>query len=202
MRGFIVGLLVGIVLTVGLGVFTLAATGHALAVEDPLEKADVIVAISGDLGARTNTAVSLWKQGFAPLIVFSGSAIDPDSVSSAEIMRREALRQGVPERATIIEPASATTDENATEVAKLMVARKLRTAILVTSPYHQRRADLLFKRAFEPAGLVVRNYPARDPEWDANLWWVREPLRSRTLIELAKLAAELLRPAVTTSRAP
>lgn len=201
MRGFIVGLLVGIVLTVGLGVFALAATGHALAVEDPLEKADVIVAISGDTGARTNTAVSLWKQGFAPLIMFSGSAIDPDSVSSAEIMRREALRQGVPEAATIIEPASATTEENATEVARLMVARKHRTAILVTSPYHQRRADLLFKRAFEPAGLVLRNYPARDPEWDANLWWVREPLRSRTLIELAKLAAEIVRPAVT-SRAP
>jgi uncharacterized SAM-binding protein YcdF (DUF218 family) len=197
MRGFVVGLLVGIVLTVGLGVFALAATGHALAVEDPLEKADVIVAISGDTGARTNTAVSLWKQGFAPLIVFSGSAIDPDSVSSAEIMRREALRQGVPEAATIIEPASATTDENATEVAKLMVARKLRSAILVTSPYHQRRADLLFKRAFEPASLVLRNYPARDPEWDPNLWWVREPLRSRTLIELAKLAAEIVRPAVT-----
>jgi len=198
MRGFIVGLLAGILLTVGLGVFALAATGHALAVEDPLEKTDVIVAISGDTGARTNTAVSLWKQGLAPLIVFAGSAIDPDSVSSAEIMRREALRQGVPEAATIIEPASATTEENATEVAKLMVARKLRSAILVTSPYHQRRADLLFKRAFEPAGLLLRNYPARDPEWDPNLWWVREPLRSRTFIELAKLAAEIVRPAVTS----
>ena len=202
MRGFIVGLLIGIVLTIALGVFGLAAVGHALAVEDPLEKADVIVAISGDTGARTNTAVSLWKQGFAPLIVFSGSALDPDSVSSAEIMRREALRQGVPENATVIEPASATTEDNATEVAKLMVDRKLRSAILVTSPYHQRRADLLFERAFEPAGLVLRNYPARDLEWDPNLWWVRDPLRSRTLIELAKLAAEIVRPAVTSRARP
>ena|SRR5687767_4070896 len=202
MRGFIVGLLIGIVLTIGLGVFALAAVGHALAVEDPLEKADVIVAISGDTGARTNTAISLWKQGFAPLIVFSGSALDPDSVSSAEIMRREALRQGVPENATVIEPASATTEDNATEVAKLMVDRKLRSAILVTSPYHQRRADMLFKRAFEPTGIVLRNYPARDLEWDPNLWWVRDPLRSRTLIELAKLAAEIVRPAVTSRARP
>lgn len=202
MRGFIVGLLIGIVLTVALGVFALAAVGHALAIEDPLEKADAIVAISGDTGARTSTAVSLWKQGFAPLIVFSGSALDPDSVSSAEIMRREALRQGVPENATVIEPASATTEDNATEVAKLMVDRKLRSAILVTSPYHQRRADMLFKRAFEPTGIVLRNYPARDLEWDPNLWWVRDPLRSRTLIELAKLAAEIVRPAVTSRARP
>jgi uncharacterized SAM-binding protein YcdF (DUF218 family) len=201
-RGFIVGLLIGIVLTIALGVFALAAVGHALAVEDPLEKADAIVAISGDTGARTNTAISLWKQGFAPIIVFSGSALDPDSVSSAEIMRREALRQGVPENATVIEPASATTENNATEVAKLMVDRKLRSAILVTSPYHQRRADMLFKRAFEPAGIALRNYPARDLEWDPNLWWLRDPLRSRTLIELAKLAAEIVRPAVSSRARP
>jgi uncharacterized SAM-binding protein YcdF (DUF218 family) len=202
MRGFIVGLLVGVVLMLGLGLVGLASVGHALAVEDPLEKADTIVAISGDTGARANTAIALWKQGFAPLIVFSGAAIDPDSVSSAEIMRREALRQGVPEAATIIEPASGTTEENASEVSKLMVQRKLRSAILVTSPYHQRRAALLFSRSFESAGLVLRNYPARDPEWDPNLWWVRDPLRSRTLVELAKLGAELLRPSVTTSGAP
>lgn len=193
MRGFIVGLFVGIVLTLALGVVSLAAVGHALAVEDPLEKADAIIAISGDTGARANTAIALWKQGYAPLIVFSGAAIDPDSVSSAEIMRREALRQGVPQSATLIEPESATTEANASEVAKLMVQRKLRSAILVTSPYHQRRAALLFARSFGPFELVLHNYPARDPEWDANLWWLRDPLRSRTLIELAKLTAEILR---------
>jgi uncharacterized SAM-binding protein YcdF (DUF218 family) len=197
MRGFLVGLVVGVIVMFGLGLFALAAVGHALAVEDPLEKADAIVAISGDTGARAATAIALWKQGYAPIIVFSGAAIDPDSVSSAEIMRREALRQGVPESATLIEPASATTEENASEVARLMVQRKMRSAILVTSPYHQRRAALLFARAFEPASLMLRNYPARDPEWDPNFWWRHDPLRSRTLVELAKLGAELLRPAVT-----
>src|ERR1700716_3601806 len=121
MRGFFVGLVVGMMLTLGLGVVGLGAVGHALAVEDPLEKADAIVAISGDTGARASTAISLWKLGYAPIVVFSGAAIDPDSVSSAEIMRREALRQGVPENATLIEPVSATTEENASEVAKLMV---------------------------------------------------------------------------------
>jgi uncharacterized SAM-binding protein YcdF (DUF218 family) len=194
MRGFVVGVVVGILVTVGLGVFAVAAVGHALGVEDPLEKADAIVAISGDTGARADTAIALWKQGYAPVIVFSGAAVDPDSVSSAEIMRREALRQGVPLSATLIEAVSATTEENASEVARLMVQSGLRSAILVTSPYHQRRAALLFARSFEPAGLALRRYPARDPEWDPNFWWRHDPLRSRTLIEIAKLGAELLRP--------
>src|SRR6266545_89124 len=135
MRRFFLGVLVGVALSIGTGVVAFLYIGTWLAVEDPLAKSDAIVAISGDTGARAETAIALWKQGYAPIIVFSGAAIDPESVSSAEIMRREALQQGVPESATLIEPASTTTEENATDVAKLMVQR-IRSAILVTSPYH------------------------------------------------------------------
>src|SRR5919197_317904 len=144
--------------------------GSWLAVEDPLAKSDAIVAISGDTGARTDTAVALWKAGWAPLIIFSGAAIDPESVSSAEIMRREALRQGVPENATVIEPASTTTEENATEVAKLMAGHKMTSAILVTSPWHQRRASIEFARAFAPHAIKLRNHPANDPQWNPVFW--------------------------------
>jgi uncharacterized SAM-binding protein YcdF (DUF218 family) len=192
MRRFLAGVLIGVLLSVGTALTAFLSIGSWLAVEDPLGKVDAIVAISGDTGARADTAVTLWKAGWAPVIVFSGAAVDPGSVSSGEIMRREALRQGVPESATLVEPASATTEENADEVAKLMAQRKLHSAILVTSPYHQRRAAFEFHRAFEPLGLVFQNYPARDPEWNAFLWWRREPVRSRTLLELVKLGAVYL----------
>ena len=192
MRRFLSGVLVGILLSVGTGLTAFLLIGSWLAVEDPLEKVDAIVAISGDTGARADTAITLWKAGWAPMIVFSGAAIDPESVSSAEIMRREALRQGVPESAVLVEGASTTTEENAAEVAKLMAGRKLHSAILVTSPYHQRRAAFEFHRAFEPRGLIFRNHPASDPEWNAFLWWRQEPVRSRTLLELVKLGAVYL----------
>ena len=192
MRTFVVGLLVGVLLSIVTGVAGFLALGSWLATEDPLVKSDAIVAISGDTGARTDTAVALWKAGWAPLIIFSGAAVDPESVSSAEIMRREALRQGVPESATLIEPNSTTTEENATEVAKLMVQRKLGSAILVTSPWHQRRASMAFGRAFATPAIKLRNYPARDPEWNAQLWWQHEPMRSQTLLELAKLGSVIL----------
>ena len=192
MRRFLAGVLVGILLSVGTGLTAFLLLGSWLAVEDPLEKVDAIVAISGDTGARADTAITLWKAGWAPIIVFSGAAIDPDSVSSAEIMRREALRQGVPETAVLVEGASTTTEENAAEVARLMAGRRLHSAILVTSPYHQRRAAYEFHRAFDPRGLVFRNHPASDPEWNAFLWWRQEPVRSRTLLELVKLGAVYL----------
>ncbi|TMC32647.1 MAG: YdcF family protein [Chloroflexi bacterium] len=192
MRTFLVGVLVGVVLSIATGVGMFLALGSWLATEDPLAKSDAIVAISGDTGARTDTAVRLWKDGWAPVIIFSGAAIDPESVSSAEIMRREAVRQGVPENATFIEPNSTTTEGNATEVAKLMTQRKLGSAILVTSPWHQRRASIEFSRAFEPHAIKLRNYPARDSQWNAVLWWQHEPMRSQTLLELAKLGSVIL----------
>lgn len=191
-RAFFLGLVVGVVLMLAIGVGGLVTIGHALAVEDPLAKADVIVAISGDNGPRTETAARLWKQGYAPLVLFSGGSLDPESVSSAELMKRDAVRLGVPATAILIEPASTTTEENARLTARLMSDRGLRSAILVTSPYHQRRASIFFSRAFASAGLEFRNHPASDPAWDPDRWWTREPARTLTLVELAKLGAAVV----------
>ena len=96
---------------------------------------------------------------------------------------------GVPANAVAVEGASATTEENAQRVAELMKTRGLVSAILVTSPYHQRRAAMLFEREFARAALTFTNHPADDPDWDPNLWWTSDPSRSRTLVELAKLGA-------------
>jgi uncharacterized SAM-binding protein YcdF (DUF218 family) len=187
MRRFLAGFATGIAVTC---VF-LAGIGHVLDVEDPLRPADVIVALSGDTGARTETAVDLWRRKLAPLIIFAGASEDPNSVASGELMKRDAMARGVPEAAILVEPSSTTTQENALLVAALMKARGLSTAILVTSPYHQRRAANLFAREFAPANLTFTNYPARDPQWDPNTWWLRDPGRTLTAVEIAKLSVDV-----------
>ena len=185
MRRFLLGFLLGAISILAL----LVGIGHWLDVTDPLAKADAIVAISGDTGARTESAIALWKQGYAPVLIFSGGSSDPGSVASAELMKRTAVAAGIPANAIVVEGTSATTEENAERVAMLMKTAGLRSAILVTSPYHQRRAAILFAREFDRSGLSFRNHPADDPDWDATLWWTSEPSRSRTLVELAKLGA-------------
>jgi len=187
MRRFLGGLLTGL----AIACLFFVVLGHLLDIEDPLEPADVIVALSGDTGARTETAVDLWKRKYAPLILFAGAAEDPNSVASGEIMKREALALGVPDSAILVEPSSNTTEQNARLVANLMQDHGLRSAILVTSPYHQRRAAYLFGQAFGPDALTFSNYPARDPDWDPNTWWLHEPARTLTAVELAKLSIEI-----------
>lgn len=187
MRRFLLGFALGLAAPVG----ALVGLGHYLAVEDPLVRADAIVAISGDTGARTETAVALWREGVAPLIIFAGASLDPASAPSGELMKREAVRRGVPEDRVLVEGASATTSENAERVSDLLHERRIRSAVLVTSPYHQRRAAILFSRQLAGTDVTFRNYPARDPQWDINLWWAREPSRPLTLLEVTKLGVEL-----------
>lgn len=190
MGRYLVGFVLGVVVAVPLTVLALVGIGHALAVEDPLAPADAIVAVSGDSGPRVATAVDLWKKGYAGVIVFSGGSLDPRSAPSAELMKREAVALGVPEDRIRIEPEAATTQQNAKLVAELMHASGLRSAILVTSPYHQRRAAMHFSREFSRFGLTFINHPAADPRWSPDRWWASEPARSLTVVELAKLAIE------------
>src|SRR5260370_38302186 len=116
MRRFLSGFVAGIAAT---AVF-LVAIGHVMDIEDPLRPADVIVALSGDTGARTETAVELWRRAYAPLIIFAGASEDPNSVASGELMKREAVTLGVPEAAILVEPSSNATQENAHRGPSLM----------------------------------------------------------------------------------
>ena len=192
MRGFLLGFFTAILFMFVLALLSPVMVGHWLAIEDPIANADVIVAISGDNGPRTETAVNLWKQKRAPLILFSGGSLDPESVSSAELMKRDAVRLGVPGDAILVEPLSSSTEENAGFSAALLNKRGLRTAILVTSPYHQRRASILFSQAFTPLGLSFLNHPAVDPQWHPDRWWLTDPPRRLTLVELVKLGAVIV----------
>jgi uncharacterized SAM-binding protein YcdF (DUF218 family) len=175
----------------------LSLSGYVLRAADEPRDADVIVALSGDTGARALTAAALFDAGYAPLIIFSGGSADtgpgrPAGMSSAEIMAASATRVGVPRSAIIVETKARTTAENARFVREVMERNGLRTALLVTSPYHQRRAALEFARAFEGSDLTFRNVPAVDPEWDVTLWWADPDSFRLTVTEFAKLSIAYL----------
>jgi hypothetical protein len=82
MRRFPAGLVTGIAITCTF----LVVIGHVLDVEAPLRPADVIVALSGDTGARTETAIDRWKRKLAPIIISAGASEDPTSVASGQLL--------------------------------------------------------------------------------------------------------------------
>ncbi len=136
--------------------------------------ADAIVAVSGgDTMARADEAISLYKNGWAPLLIFSGAAADTTGPSNAAVMRQQAIQSGVNPNVIIIEDTSQNTSENAAETVTIFQQRGIKSAILVTSAYHQRRAGLEFHR--RSTSVSVRNHPvASDNQWSS--WWWLTPI--------------------------
>lgn len=138
------------------------------------QKVDAIVAISGgDTSARTEQAIALYKNGWADKLVFAGAAQDKSGPSNAEAMQLQAAQANVPADAIILDETSETTKQNAENTRDLFDKHKIKSVILVTSAYHQRRAGLEFgKRAGNDIRIV--NHPvAADNQW--NQWWWLTP---------------------------
>lgn len=130
---------------------------------------DAIVAVSGgDTAARVTEAIKLYKQGWAEKVVFSGAALDKSGPSNAEAMRRQASAAGVPDRAILIETTAFDTAENAFNTSAMLAGAD--RVIVVTSPYHQRRAGLEFKR-FLGERVTVLNHPTPYDRLWPDYWW-------------------------------
>lgn len=166
--------------------------GYYLSPQDPLVKSDAIVAISGgDTAARTDMAVSLYKEGWAPRLIFSGAAADPSSPSNADAMKELAVKAGVPASAIALDQTATDTDQNATGVRSIIQQKGYKTIILVTSPYHQRRASITFADELGPSVKII-NHSAIDPDWRRSKWWNDSYSVHVTLSELQKTVFVLL----------
>jgi uncharacterized SAM-binding protein YcdF (DUF218 family) len=127
--------------------------------------ADVIVVLGaalgpeGDLGAvlaeRVLAGVEAWRAGVAPLLLMTGKF-------EAELMRRRAVKLGVPAERVLVETAALTTRENATGCAAIMRAHGLRRALVVTQAFHRARSVGAFRRAgVEAEGWRFPHMPTR-----------------------------------------
>lgn len=170
----------------------------AIVDNDCLSVSDAIILLEGDGFDRFRKAVSLYKQGQAPKIVFSGNITDYDygSYPFAEVLPRM-LEAGVPEEDIIHEDKSLNTREQAVEVVRMAQERGWKKLILVASHEHQYRAYLTFLREVldSKSGITLYNAPARNLDWFVDKGWgtrferlEAEILRIEKYTELGHLA--------------
>lgn len=151
--------------------------------------ADAIVAISGgDTAARTHEAVKLYQVGWAGKLILSGAAEDMSGPSNAEVMRRMALEEGVPDSAILVDRFALNTSGNALETNAIVKLHGLKRIILVTSPYHQRRAGLEFQKALGQEVTVLNHPASQDRGWPQANWWLNPTSWWLAGSELVKLA--------------
>ncbi len=191
MKRFLVGVVIMFVITSGLAAGFFFGVGYYLSPQNSLAKADAVVAISGgETTARTAEAIRLYKTGWAPTLIFSGAAADANGPSNAQSMAKEAIAAGVPPTAVYLDELAANTRQNAAGVAKIVKDQDLHSIILVTSPYHQRRASITFGRALGQ-GFPILNHSSYDAKWRRSHWWATPTSRALTFAELQKVAYEM-----------
>ena len=91
--------------------------------------------------ARIEHGLDLYRSGLAGKLIFTGGYGGGGArFAESQVARRYALRQGVPDKAILIESASRNTQENLRQAVLLMQANELHSAIIVSDPLHMSRA--------------------------------------------------------------
>jgi uncharacterized SAM-binding protein YcdF (DUF218 family) len=137
-----------------------------LRVSSPPVTADAIVVFAGGVGEsgkaggghleRLKQAVDLYKAGYAPALVFSSGYVF--SFKEAEVMRALAVDQGVPPDRILLEEQATDTHENVVFTHRIAQDRHWRRILLVSSPYHMRRATMVWHKV-APEVTVVPTPP-------------------------------------------
>jgi uncharacterized SAM-binding protein YcdF (DUF218 family)/glycosyltransferase involved in cell wall biosynthesis len=125
-----------------------------LKLEDAPRPADAIVVLAGGVGEsglagegyqeRVTHAVALYHSRHARHLIFSSGY--SYLFKEAEIMRVLAVSLGVPAEAIALEEKAGSTYENVKFVKEILFQNRWRSILLVSSPYHMRRASLTFRK--------------------------------------------------------
>jgi len=141
--------------------------------QDGLVKADVIVALGGDhLCNREKRAAELYHQGWANNVVVSGVQYSW-GFHTGEAAREYVMNLGVPEEKISMIAETLNTRAEAKALEKLMRERGWRSAIIVTSAFHSRRALYTIEKAARGLTFSSSPVPTGSPEWDPHAWWSR-----------------------------
>lgn len=174
------------VVTLFLAPNSLLRCGETPSQVDGCQPADAIIAVSGgDTKARTQEAIDLFKDGWGDILIFSGAALDKSGPSNAEVMRQQAIDQGVSPGVIRIDEDSDTTAENASNTAEILREEEASSAIIVTSSYHAKRTQLEFEQ--QAPNVDIRVSPvSTDRQW-SNIWWTTPYGWYLALSELVKI---------------
>jgi uncharacterized SAM-binding protein YcdF (DUF218 family) len=127
----------------------------------PLVKADCILVLGSHDTRVAERGASLFLQGWAPLLVFSGGlgrlTEGKWDRPEARIFADVALAMGVPPEKILVEDRSTNTGENIQFTRKLLAEKGLdpHNLILVQKPYMERRAYATFKMRWPEKEIVV-----------------------------------------------
>jgi uncharacterized SAM-binding protein YcdF (DUF218 family) len=121
------------------------------------------------LRARLDHAINLWNRHLAHVVILTGGRGFGDTTSEAAVGRGYVKRRGIPDEAILLESEGRTTRASLVAVSRMLSERRMKTAILVSDPFHMLRLWILSRRlGFTPYTSPTRTSPIspnREERW-------------------------------------
>jgi uncharacterized SAM-binding protein YcdF (DUF218 family) len=168
-----------IAVLLGILVFLFLNAGRWLVREDPLEKAQAIVVLSGGMPIRALEASRIYRQGYAPEVWLTRPAEPRASMEALGIPyqgeeddnQRVLIHEGVPPDAIRrLDPLIYNTADEIRAIGSAMNAAGAQVVIVVTTKAHTRRVRALWNKLEKDRRKILVRAASGD-SFDPAHWW-------------------------------
>jgi uncharacterized SAM-binding protein YcdF (DUF218 family) len=159
-----------------------------LIIEDEPKKSDLIICLGGGCGERIKKVWNLYSQGYGSFILLTGPEWCDKEMEELRLSVKKRFLEikRVPNEVILAEHESRSTYDEAINVKKIMKEQKFSSAIIVSAPYHMRRARYIFCKVFKDSDIKFYFVPA-DVPWIEKKWWQTEEGIVGVVMEVLKL---------------
>ncbi|BAU28088.1 uncharacterized SAM-binding protein YcdF (DUF218 family) [Aneurinibacillus soli] len=141
-----------------------------LIVQDNPKKSDAVLVLGGEHDKeRTKRAAQLFHAGYAVHYVVSDGGYNYKGAKITDEMAKAAELYKVPRSVIVMEDKALSTYDNAVYTRQLMEKEGWKSAIVVTSNWHTRRAKMTFDKVYKDSGITLSYASAEDTTLEN--WW-------------------------------
>jgi len=175
-RAILLALIVGLIVFAAI---IFLGLGRWLVVEDPLDKAQAIVVLSGRIPMRAKEAARLYNAAYARQVWLTRANEPAASLQEMHIAyigedffnSRVLMHEGVPSNAVrVLEPPIDNTADEIRAIAAELDQEKGTTVIIVTTKVHTRRVRMLWRELSGGRGRAIVRAASTDP-FAPDHWW-------------------------------
>ena len=158
----------------------LKGIGNFLIVEDTEITVDAAFVLSGNVLERCEKGAEIFLQGHAPTIVAIGGNINEAvraigiEVNGAQLSQKALISMGVDSSAIKLIERGTSTYEESEEILAYSQVMGFKRVMIISSKYHTRRIQNVFKDKFQEAGIEVIVLGAEPLDYDLDKWWESE----------------------------
>jgi uncharacterized SAM-binding protein YcdF (DUF218 family) len=157
--------------------FWLGQMGGGLIYQDKIAPADCILVLGGGRGERVLQGVELYKKKYAPQMMMTGEfeqVLFGPTYHWALQGQKLAVSRGVPKNDIIPILTSMSTHDDATLAKTECLKHNYKSLIVVSEPFHTKRAYYTFKKVFKGSGIKLMIYPVQGSWWTKDNWYQSE----------------------------